>query len=348
MDAPVASCLYGFFVYLDEHSAVCGLNALGRGNGLVSRRAGLFFSGPFKLSTLRSPQLRQRLHDAGRVRPVTVKEIAQHGVRGFCWVGPAEHFDELVEKDVAARSWGHGAFFYFFPTGDEKKDCYYCIGEAPQDAVDQFRAERSGAMESNSRRRSSTSVWSRDSRESRESSLAELSELAESGHEPTIGEKEAETPPNKSSSVSPMGLEPTIGEKEAETPPNKSSSVSPPLHDLEPRPKDARVAGELRGQRASDPRPREAPLESRRRASRQLSIALREHAGPERPRQIDPRQIEDGWSRNSMRRVSSIHAPGSLERAREISSMFDELEAESEPQESYRPSRLEANPRCSA
>ena len=324
MDAPVASCLYGFFVYLDEHSAVCGLNALGRGNGLVSRRAGLFFSGPFKLSTLRSPQLRQRLHDAGRVRPVTVKEIAQHGVRGFCWVGPAEHFDELVEKDVAARSWGHGAFFYFFPTGDEKKDCYYCIGEAPQDAVDQFRAERSGAMESNSRRRSSTSVWSRDSRESRESSLAELSELAESGHEPTIGETKAETPPNK------------------------SSSVSPPLHDLEPRPKDARVAGELRGQRASDPRPREAPLESRRRASRRLSIALREDAGPERPRQIDPRQIDDGWSRKSMRRVSSIHAPGSLERAREISSMFDELEAESEPQESYRPSRLEANPRCSA
>lgn len=133
-DSFVACCVLGFYVYVDQHGMVCGVSSLSRGDGL-------FFNGPFKLWTLRVP-LRQHLYDAWRVMPVTMRDLARRGAQGFCWVGPGENFDELVDKEMAVRLWVHGGFFYFFPAGDEKKDCYFAISEAPQAAVDQSRAER--------------------------------------------------------------------------------------------------------------------------------------------------------------------------------------------------------------
>ena len=127
----VSCCVLGFFIYVDRRGDVCGVCGLSNGDGL-------FFNGPFKLWTLRVPQLRQHLHDAQRVMPVSMPDLAQRGAQGFCWVGPAEHFGGLVEADVAKRSWAHGGFFYFFE--DAKKDSYFFVGEAPQAAVDLRRA----------------------------------------------------------------------------------------------------------------------------------------------------------------------------------------------------------------
>ena len=135
MDGRVASCALGFFVYIDERGAVCGVNGLSRGDGL-------FFMGPFKLWTLCVPRLREHLHEASRVVPVTMEALRDRGAQGFCWVGPSEHFNGLVEPDVAARSWAHGAFFYFFAEAEHKRDCFFSIDEAPQTAVDKSRAEK--------------------------------------------------------------------------------------------------------------------------------------------------------------------------------------------------------------
>ena len=132
-DGCVASCVLGFFVYVDAQEKVCGMNGLGYGDGL-------FFMGPFKLWTLRVPSLRAYLHEADRVAPVTIAALG--GARSFCWVGPSEDFSGLVDAAVAARSWGHGAFFYFFAEAEHKKDCFYSIDEAPQTAIDKAAERR--------------------------------------------------------------------------------------------------------------------------------------------------------------------------------------------------------------
>lgn len=59
MDGHVASCVLGFYVYLDEQGAACGMSGLSHGEPQ------LFFMGPFKLWTLRVPGLRKHLHEDG-------------------------------------------------------------------------------------------------------------------------------------------------------------------------------------------------------------------------------------------------------------------------------------------
>jgi len=126
--AEVALAALGGFVYWDEKDSICGVNALQMGHGLN-------FAGPFPL--LAQPgcrELRERLHEAGRVVKVTLGSLVACGVVGFSWISPAETFG-LSDYDVGLL-WPHGGFAYLYGEPNQKLDCLYKVTEAPQAAVD--------------------------------------------------------------------------------------------------------------------------------------------------------------------------------------------------------------------
>jgi len=119
-DPHIAFLALGGFVYLDGENLLCGVNALCQGKGL-------YFCGP---QPFRRPGLRDKLFRDGRIQDVTVDSLVKIGIKGFCWLSPAESFTTIDGAD--GSDWPHGAFLYVYD--DRHKDCIFRVGEAPQES----------------------------------------------------------------------------------------------------------------------------------------------------------------------------------------------------------------------
>lgn len=181
----------GGYVYLDSQLRVVAASSVAAG-------VSLFFEGPHPFGYL---NIRRMLYAFGRVHPVTIAELVRMGnplrgdshfpwtilprrypslilrlrasvwigVRGFCWLAPAEQFDDASRdaevaggwgawlgggaRDVASRHlspWPHGAFVYLYD--DPKHDVYFTVTQSPPTASPDARVVPFSLAQSDGRR----------------------------------------------------------------------------------------------------------------------------------------------------------------------------------------------------
>eukprot|EP01065_Artemidia_motanka_P013174 TRINITY_DN17267_c0_g1_i3.p1 TRINITY_DN17267_c0_g1~~TRINITY_DN17267_c0_g1_i3.p1 ORF type:complete len:1343 (+),score=289.30 TRINITY_DN17267_c0_g1_i3:945-4973(+) len=110
---------FGGFIYLDASKRPVAANALKPGDGL-------YFDGPHRWT---NNEAVRKLHEAGRLQPITIQPLLETGAQYFSWLLPGE--DLGVTPPPC-----HGGFVYLFRSpGDAPSpdDRYFCVGEPPQE-----------------------------------------------------------------------------------------------------------------------------------------------------------------------------------------------------------------------
>eukprot|EP01062_Namystynia_karyoxenos_P039268 TRINITY_DN2855_c0_g3_i1.p1 TRINITY_DN2855_c0_g3~~TRINITY_DN2855_c0_g3_i1.p1 ORF type:complete len:668 (+),score=208.01 TRINITY_DN2855_c0_g3_i1:73-2004(+) len=109
---------FGGFVFFDQHGACLHATSIRSRGSQWGESAALWFDGPFSWPPTRTTPL----HNQGRFRPISIKQLRAKGARWFCFLLPGE------QLGVGGVSCPGGGFVYLFSDDVSKSspsDCYF-------------------------------------------------------------------------------------------------------------------------------------------------------------------------------------------------------------------------------